>query len=164
MVNSIIHGLFDCFQSAQVAITGFEIINYICNIHSTGFKLKSGPLRTGFMTERTLLVNHPGGKERCLVLLRASLSRSQALGFEQTIPMGSVSPSDSRHFSISEMCQLLLEKLSLKLANRTSPPLAQLLFFFFPPFIHAPTVRPLTLKRVGGCFARVAGRLMHAQQ
>lgn len=62
VVNSIIHGLFDCFQSAQVAITGFEIINYICNIHSTGFKLNSGPLRTGFMTERTLLVNHPGGR------------------------------------------------------------------------------------------------------
>lgn len=61
VVNSTIHGLFDCFQSAQVAITWFEIINCSCNIHSTGFNLKSGPLRTGFMTERTLLVNHPGG-------------------------------------------------------------------------------------------------------
>lgn len=112
----MLYRLSVCFQSGQVAFKGFEIISYICNVHSREFQLFLCGLvrwlvmdssvrrcqRTRFMSERSLLGNNclflwnRGG---CLVLLRASLSQCQVLRFKQTIQIASVSHLGSRHFS-----------------------------------------------------------------
>lgn len=80
-----------------------------------------------------------------------------------TVPSAQVQADDTNCFglpfrlspffkrALKETCQLV-EKLSLKLANRTSPPLAD--FFFFSP---AATICLLVILQVGGSFTQWRG-------